>query len=63
MAYIYLLFFKDKSIQNGPEEIIVLLGHPQRSRGINYGQYSKYQLCSSKSDMAYVNILFFKDKS
>ena len=30
---------------------------------LNQGEYSKYQLCSSKIDMAHVNMLFIKDKS
>ena len=30
---------------------------------LNQGEYSKYQLCSSKMDMTHVYMLFFKDKS
>ena len=30
---------------------------------LNYGEYSKYQLCSSKIDMTHVCMVFFKDKS
>ena len=30
---------------------------------LNHGEFSKNHLCPSKIDMAYVYILFFKDKS
>ena len=30
---------------------------------LNQGEYIKYQLCSSKFDMAHVYILFFKRKT
>ena len=30
---------------------------------LNQGKYSKYQLCSSKTDITQVYMLFFKDKS
>ena len=63
MAYVYILFFKDKSIQNGPKVIMVLSDTLSNLDKHNYGEYSKYQLCSSKIDMTYVYMLFFKDKS
>ena len=36
MAYIYLLFFKDKSIQNGPKVSMVLSDTVDK---LNYGEY------------------------
>ena len=30
---------------------------------LNQGEYSEYQLCSSKIDMTHVYVLLFKDKS
>ena len=30
---------------------------------LNYGEYSKYQLCLSKFDMAHVSMIYFKGKS
>ena len=48
MAHVYLLFFNNKSIQNGPELIMVLSDALSDLDKVNYGEYSKYQLCSSK---------------
>ena len=42
---------KDKSIQNGPNVIMVLSDTLSDLYKLNYGKYSKYQLCSSKIDM------------
>ena len=58
-----MLFFKDKWIQNGPKVIMVLSDTHSDLDKLNQGEYSKYQLCSSKIDMTHVYMLFFKDKS
>ena len=64
MAHVYILFLKDNLILNGPSMIQGdqdALGHPQRLRKINHGEFSKYHLCPSKIDMAHVHVLFYKD--
>ena len=63
MAHVYTLFAKDRWIQNGPKVIMVLLDTLSDLDKLNQGEYSKYQLCSSKFDMTDVYMLFFKDKS
>ena len=55
------LFFKDKWFQNGSKVIMVLLDTLSDLDILNQGEYSKYQLCSSKFNMTHV--YFFKDKS
>ena len=57
------LFFKDKWFQNGSKVSMVLLDTLSELDKLNKGEYSKYQLCSSKTDMTHVYMLFFKDKS
>ena len=65
MTHVYMLFFKHKSFQNGSS---MIQGdqdgfwHPQRPFQA-HGEYSEYQLCPPKIDMAHVYILIFKDKS
>ena len=51
MAYIYILFFKDKSIQNGPKVIMVFSDTLSDLDKLNYGENSEYQLNSSNIDM------------
>ena len=58
-----ILFFKNRSIKNGPKVIMVLSDTLSDLNKFNIGKYSKYQLCSSKTDITHVNMLFFKDKS
>ena len=53
MMHVYVLFFKVKSIQNGPKVIMVLSNTLSDLNKLNYGEYSKYQLCSSKIDMTH----------
>ena len=48
MAHVYILFFKEKSSKNGRNVIIVLSDTLSAIDKLNYGEYSKYQLCSSK---------------
>ena len=48
MAHVYILFFKNKSLQNGPKVIMVILDTLSDLEKLNYGEYNKYQLCSSK---------------
>ena len=55
------LFFKDKWFQNGSKVSMVLLDTLSDLDILNQGEYSKYQLCSSKFNMTHV--YFFKDKS
>ena len=50
-AHVYILFFKDKSIQNGSKVILDTLSDLDK---LNYGKYSKYQLCLSKVGMTHV---------
>ena len=57
MAHVYVLFFKDKSIQNGPKVIMVLSDALSYLDKLNYCEYSKYQLCSSKIFNGHVDIL------
>ena len=45
MAHVYILFFKDKWIQNGPKVSMVLLDTLGDLDKLNLGEYSKYQLC------------------
>ena len=63
MAHVYIISFKDKWIQNGPKVIMVLSDTLRDLDKLNQGEYSKYQLCSSKIDMTHVCMVFFKDKS
>ena len=60
MARVYILFFKDKSIKNGSKVILDTLSDLDK---LNYAQYSKYPLCSSKIYITHVYMLFIKDKS
>ena len=54
--------FQDKSILNGFIMIMkMLLDTLSDLAKLNHGEYSKYQLCSPKIDMAHVYILLFKD--
>ena len=41
MAHVHTIFFKDKSIQNGPKVSMVLSDTLDK---LNYGEYRKYQL-------------------
>ena len=47
----------------GPKVILGLSDTLSDLNKLNHGEYSKYQLCSSKTDMTHVYMLFFKDKS
>ena len=58
----HILFFKDKTIQNGSKEILVLSDNLSDLDKLNYDEHSKYQLCSSKIDVSHVYKLFFKGK-
>ena len=51
MAHVYILFFEDESIQKGPKVIIVLSVTLSDLDKLNYGEYSKYRLCTSIIDM------------
>ena len=61
MEHVYILFFKDKWIRNGPKVIMVLSDTLSDLHKLNQGKYSKYQL--SKIYMTHVYMLFFNDKS
>ena len=50
MFIVYILFFKSKSIQNGSKVIMVLSDTPSNLEKLNYGEYSKCQLCSSRKN-------------
>ena len=55
---------EDKTIQNVSKVMIMVLSDTLSNLDkLNYSQYSKSQLCSSKIDMTIVYILSFKDKS
>ena len=58
----FILFFKDKWIQNGPKVIMVLSNTLSDLNKLNPGEFSMYQLCSPKIDMTHVYLLFFKGK-
>ena len=61
-VHVDILFYKDKSNQNGPKVNIVLWDTLSDLNKLNYGKYSKKQLCSSKINITHGHILFFKDK-
>ena len=46
MVHVYILFLKDKLIQNGHKVIMVLSDSLRDLDKLNYCEYSKYQLCS-----------------
>ena len=54
MWHMLILFFKDKSIQNGPKVSMVLLDTLSDLDKLNCVEY---KLCSPKIDMAHVDIL------
>ena len=66
MTHVYMLFFKDKSIENGPSLIQGdqdALGHPQRPRQAQPRPVQQVPVMFIKIDMTLVYMLFFKDKS
>ena len=48
-AHVYILFFRDESIQNGPVVYMVLSDTLSDLVKLNYDEYSKYQVCIKNS--------------